>query len=328
MADPSIPRPPAGPAAAPARSPRRRLGAAVVLWTCVLLLALVACTGEAPLPGDPLRFSTGQLPDPVLAEPYRGELAAAGGLRPYAFRLESGALPPGLRLQGGVVVGEPTELGRYEFTVAVTDGNLARNVRTYAVTVRDVPVPTVRIEVPETEVRDRTTVRTRIEGARDLRAIRLRLTWGDAPVRLAEDAPPASRRSDVALFFEERDDGVAIDLAVLGDPWTGDGDLFAFDLEIEEATRLSLASESELLYSGRHAYRSDRFGAPRSGPDEEESATEDEGPASEADGDGPQGDPEPDDDPQDDDPPGAGGSDPDAQVPTPPDEDDAEGDRP
>ena len=274
-------------------SVRRTIRTTLVLWAAIVALTVVACTGEAPLPGDPLRLATGSLPDPVLAEPYRGELAAAGGLRPYAFRLESGSLPPGLRLQGGVLVGEPTELGRYEFTVAVTDGNLARNVRTYAVTVRDVPVPTLRIEVPATEVRERTTVRARIEGARDLRAVRLRLAWDDAPVRLFEEAPPASRRSDVALFYEERDDGVAIDLAVLGEPWSGDGELFAFDLEIDDPTRLTVTAETELLFSGRHAFRSDRFGAPRTASDAAQDEPDDDDP----DDDDPQA---PEDDPQDD----------------------------
>lgn len=294
MTDPSSSRPPSVRRTMRSRTHRRRSRATLVLWATVVSLALVACTGEAPLPGDPLRFATGSLPDPVLAEPYRGELAASGGLRPYAFGLESGSLPPGLRLQGGVLVGEPTELGRYEFTVSVSDGNLARNVRTYTVTVRDVPVPTVRLEVPETEVRERTTVRARIEGARDLRAIRLRLVWDDAPVRLSEEAPPATRRSDVALFYEERDDGVAIDLALLGDPWTGDGELFAFDLEIEEPTRLTVVAETELLFSGRHAFRGDRFGAPRTAADDAPDAP---------DGDEPDTDPDDDsDDDSDDDP--------------------------
>ncbi|MEX2500871.1 MAG: Ig domain-containing protein, partial [Trueperaceae bacterium] len=246
----------------------------------VWIAMLAACSGEAPLPGDPLRLATGSLGDPVLGEAYRGEIAAAGGLRPYTFQLDAGTLPPGLRLQGGVLVGTPTELGRYEFTVAVSDANLARNLRSYVVTVRDVPVPTLTLAVPETEVRDEVVLRGRIEDARALRAIRLRLQWEDGTsVRLDDDAV-RSRRSDVALFWEARENGVAIDLAILGEAWTGSGELFSITLTADEATRLSVASEAELLYADRHAYRTARFGAPPADAAEGAQADEDEPDAS------------------------------------------------
>lgn len=227
----------------------------------MLLALLVACGGEAPLPGDPLRIASARLPDPVLGEPYRADVVAVGGLRPYDLRLEDGDLPPGIALQGGVLVGTPTELGRYAFTVAVSDANLASTFETFTLSVRDVPVPRLQLAVPDTEVRDSTVLRGRIEDARNLRAVRLRLRWDDLDLTMPENAVAASR-SDVALFWEPRPDGVAIDLAVLGEPYTGTGELFQLTVTTDEATRLGFDMTVEMLYGDRHAYDARRLGAP------------------------------------------------------------------
>ncbi len=236
------------------RSVTRLVGAAA------LVVLLAACGGEAPLPGDPLRIASARLSDPVLGEPYRADVVAVGGLRPYDLRLEEGALPPGIALQGGVLVGTPTELGRFEFTIAVSDANLASTFETFALSVRDVPVPRLQLAVPETEVRDTTVLRGRIEDARNLRAVRLRLDWGDRDLTLPDDAVSASR-SDVALLWEPRPDGVAIDLAVLGEPYTGSGELFQLEVTTDEAIRLGFDMTVEMLYSDRHAYDARRLGA-------------------------------------------------------------------
>mgnify|MGYP006286543747 CR=1 FL=1 len=244
-----------------ARPRDRRSVARLVVGAALLVVLLAACGGEAPLPGDPLRIASARLPDPVLGEPYRADVVAVGGLRPYDLRLEEGALPPGIALQGGVLVGTPTELGRFEFTIAVSDANLASTFETFALSVRDVPVPRLQLAVPETEVRDATVLRGRIEDARNLRAVRLRLRWGELGLALPDDAVRASR-PDVALFWEPRPDGVAIDLAVLGEAYTGSGELFQLEVTTDEAIRLGFDMTVEMLYGDRHAYDARRLGAP------------------------------------------------------------------
>lgn len=53
---------------------------------------------------------------------YSYSITARGGIKPYAFRLESGALPPGLTLgSDGSVSGIPMAAGTFDITVVVTD---------------------------------------------------------------------------------------------------------------------------------------------------------------------------------------------------------------
>lgn len=237
-----------------------------LLWALCLGAVLAGCSGEAPLPGDPLRIATSALPDPVLGEAYREPVVAVGGLRPYELRLGEGSLPPGLTLQGGLLLGTPTRLGDYSFVIAVSDGTLASTFERFDVRVVDVPVPRLSIEVPRTEVRDDVTLRARVDDARRLRAVRVRLRWDDPSVRPNEAAVRTAVR-DVALFSRTSENTVAVDLAFLGNPFDGGTELFRIDLSIEEATRLGLDLEVELLYADRHTYASERLGAPRTDGD-------------------------------------------------------------
>ena len=54
---------------------------------------------------------------------YEEELSARGGSKPYRWRIVSGSLPSGLRLDRseGEIYGTPREPGRYDFTIRVTD---------------------------------------------------------------------------------------------------------------------------------------------------------------------------------------------------------------
>lgn len=123
-------------------------------WAAALaVLALAACSGEAPLPGDPLRLVASPLPDAIVGEPYGEDLVPTGGLRPYTFTLEEGSLPPGLALQGGTIIGTPEETGRYAFTVSVSDARLSTTYEDWVLTVRELPVPVVELALPDTEVR-------------------------------------------------------------------------------------------------------------------------------------------------------------------------------
>jgi len=53
---------------------------------------------------------------------YTAILRAGEGASPYRWSLARGRLPAGLRLSAsGVIWGRPTEMGRWRFTVRVTD---------------------------------------------------------------------------------------------------------------------------------------------------------------------------------------------------------------
>ena len=88
----------------------------------------VACDSTAPevTPDAPstliaLAVGTTLLPPGVAGLPYGPALSASGGRgAPVTWRVESGALPPGVTLApGGDFSGLPTETGRFTFTVGV-----------------------------------------------------------------------------------------------------------------------------------------------------------------------------------------------------------------
>jgi arylsulfatase A-like enzyme len=68
---------------------------------------------------------------------YRYPFKIWGGVAPFAWKLNSGQLPPGLTLNAtsGVLSGVPTTPGTYQFSVRLTDSSLAtqaRKARTFA----------------------------------------------------------------------------------------------------------------------------------------------------------------------------------------------------
>jgi len=66
--------------------------------------------------------SAAQLPAGSVGNPYSQTLSAAGGTPPYHWTVASGALPAGLALSsGGVLGGIPTANGTFQFTAQVTD---------------------------------------------------------------------------------------------------------------------------------------------------------------------------------------------------------------
>jgi large repetitive protein len=66
---------------------------------------------------------TGPAPDGYLNVPYSHAFPAMGGVLPYVFSMQVGALPNGLRLNTatGVVSGIPLVQGLFNFTIRVTD---------------------------------------------------------------------------------------------------------------------------------------------------------------------------------------------------------------
>lgn len=78
----------------------------------------------------PLAFVTTALNDGVRGTSYYSDVNTQGGRPPYAFRVSSGSLPPGLGLYKGTpdasncfVSGTPTEVGLFSFTLEATDSS-------------------------------------------------------------------------------------------------------------------------------------------------------------------------------------------------------------
>jgi uncharacterized protein YhjY with autotransporter beta-barrel domain len=71
---------------------------------------------------SPITVTPGTLPTLTAGNAFSQALSSAGGLSPYTYTLQSGALPPGLSLSsGGVLSGSPTQRGAYSFSVRSTD---------------------------------------------------------------------------------------------------------------------------------------------------------------------------------------------------------------
>ncbi|MGO9519907.1 MAG: putative Ig domain-containing protein [Candidatus Korobacteraceae bacterium] len=103
---------------------KRFLPGGVGVIVCALLMS--ACGGKIPQNGAPaLNINTANpLPTGAVGDAYQEGLSATGGLQPYTWTVDSGALPPGLTLTtDGVLSGTPPAgaAGMYNFTVRVTD---------------------------------------------------------------------------------------------------------------------------------------------------------------------------------------------------------------
>jgi hypothetical protein len=81
-------------------------------------------TASVPLRvADSLKIYTRSLPRGQVGVPYSAGLAVNGGITPWTWTLDGGALPSGLALTPeGVIFGTPTTPGTFQFTVRVTDG--------------------------------------------------------------------------------------------------------------------------------------------------------------------------------------------------------------
>ena len=71
---------------------------------------------------SPITVSPAALPTLTAGTPFSQTLTSTGGLAPYTYTLQSGALPAGVSLtSGGVLSGTPTQRGAYSFSVRSTD---------------------------------------------------------------------------------------------------------------------------------------------------------------------------------------------------------------
>jgi len=93
---------------------------------------LAGPTGLAVAP--PLSVLTASLPRARVGRRYTAILRAGEGASPYRWSLARGRLPTGLRLSAsGVIWGRPTEMGRWRFTVRVSDAAHPATAATRAV---------------------------------------------------------------------------------------------------------------------------------------------------------------------------------------------------
>jgi hypothetical protein len=74
------------------------------------------------------------LPNGSIGTPYSQMITASGGTAPYSFAVTSGTLPNGLNLNSnGLLSGDPTTTGTFNFTVTATDSNTDTGSRAYTI---------------------------------------------------------------------------------------------------------------------------------------------------------------------------------------------------
>jgi putative Ig domain-containing protein len=110
-------------------------------------LATTACStlsasGSPSIASEPIAMSA-NFPAGTVGSAYNAVISVSGGVAPYHFSTRAGELPPGLALNAttGTVAGTPKLMGKFSFTVSVTDKeSVAEGVKTFLVNVQH-PVP-------------------------------------------------------------------------------------------------------------------------------------------------------------------------------------------
>jgi uncharacterized protein (TIGR03437 family) len=73
------------------------------------------------------------LPNGIVGSDYFGQIVTpAGGVPPYNFAISGGSLPPGLALTNGQIGGTPSDNGKYNFTLSITDSATPANATSTA----------------------------------------------------------------------------------------------------------------------------------------------------------------------------------------------------
>jgi hypothetical protein len=84
----------------------------------------------------PLVISTTALPGGLVGTAYNSTLGLSGGLAPFTWSLDTGALPTGLSISAaGVLSGTPTAAGTFNFQIKLVDAALASTTRQLSINV-------------------------------------------------------------------------------------------------------------------------------------------------------------------------------------------------
>lgn len=242
------------------------------------LLVLLGCAGELSTPGEPLRLLAAALPPAFEGEPYEAPLRPTGGLRPYGFRIVDGEPPPGLRLEGGRLVGTPSRQGRFAFTVELSDANLSRTVQRLELSVRPLPEPVISVDVPPTDLQRPTELRLRLESGRAWRGAEVLITFDAEAFALVPESIRSADRDVIAIW--ESDPGqLRVDLAATAGPLSQSTDLLRFTLTpLAPPQRLGLTLTAASEAAAGRSLSTRRLGAPQVTPS---TAGEPEAPGSE-----------------------------------------------
>jgi hypothetical protein len=110
-------------------------------------------TVEVGPPPPPLTILTEQLPQASQGLAYNARMEAGGGLPPYTWAIENGALPDGLTInEAGVITGRPTTIGSVSFTISVKDATGTTSAKQLFISIGLPPPPLViqTVSLPET----------------------------------------------------------------------------------------------------------------------------------------------------------------------------------
>jgi Putative Ig domain len=110
-------------------------------------------TLEVGPPPPPLSITTDFLPQGLQGVPYNAQLEGSGGVGPYTWTIDTGALPAGLTINdAGVIAGRPSTAGSTSFVVRVKDSLGTSSTKSLFLTVTQPPPPLViqTISLPDT----------------------------------------------------------------------------------------------------------------------------------------------------------------------------------
>ncbi len=132
----------------------------ILFQAFTLIIALLSCTlsasglnNAAPAPSATkpqanrgLKLS-GTLPAAEVGVTFNTTLNVSGGTAPYSFSISWGALPPGLSFntKTGVISGQPTAVGTYNFGIHVTDSSDDGTAHAFVITVAAEPAVVVSV---------------------------------------------------------------------------------------------------------------------------------------------------------------------------------------
>jgi len=100
--------------------------------------AMIINDGFNVVSSIPIINTDSYLPTGTVSQMYPDlNLQAAGGIAPYSWTVVSGNLPTGMNLGSytGVISGTPIDLGTFNFSVQVTDTNLASSMKNFVIAV-------------------------------------------------------------------------------------------------------------------------------------------------------------------------------------------------